>query len=191
MAGATDNKETKMCSLFRRVALPLFLVLAGLEMGCTSSPKPPAAETPQATPSNAGKVAADFALKDASGTDFKLADYKGKVVLLNFWATWCGPCKAEIPWFVEFNKKYKDSGLAVLGISMDDDGWKSVKPYITEKKIDYRIAVGNDQIGRSYGGVDSLPTTFIIDRTGKIAYTHMGLESKDVYEKEIAGLLKN
>jgi peroxiredoxin len=184
-----------MSSSMRSGAVLALVVFATLEFGCSSSPKPPVAATEgpaAATETKDGpKMAADFTLKDATGADLKLADYKGKVVLLNFWATWCGPCKVEIPWFMEFNKKYKDSGFAVLGISMDDDGWKSVKPYLAEKKIDYRIAVGNDDIGKLYGGVDALPTTFIIDRAGKIAFSHTGLEGKDTYEKEIASLLKN
>jgi thiol-disulfide isomerase/thioredoxin len=117
------------------------------------------------------------------------SDYKGKVVLLNFWATWCGPCKIEIPWFIEFNKTYKDRGFAVLGVSLDDDGWKSVKPYIAEKKIDYTVVVGNDQVSKSYGDVESLPTTFIIDRDGRIAFVHMGLVGKDTYGEEIRSLL--
>ena len=92
---------------------------------------------------------------------------------------------------MEFNKKYKDRGFAVLGISMDDDGWKSVKPYLAEKKIDYPIAIGNDELGKMYGGVEALPTTFIIDRTGKIVFSRTGLEGKDTYEKEIVSLLNN
>src|SRR5947208_1985561 len=78
--------------------------------------------------------APDFTLKDATGTAVKLSDYRGKVVLLNFWATWCGPCKIEIPWFIDFQQQYKDRDFAVLGISMDDDGWQSVKPYVAEHK---------------------------------------------------------
>ena len=156
-----------------------------LAVGCSSSPKPT-----QATADNRDrKAAANFSLPDSTGAKIALADYKGKVVLLNFWATWCGPCKIEIPWFIEFNKAYKDRGLAVLGVSLDDDGWKSVKPYLADKKIDYPVVVGNDEVAKSYGGVDALPTTFIIDRDGRIAFVHMGLVGKDTYEKEIRSLL--
>jgi len=161
------------------------LVLSALAGGCSFSPKRTAAaeENPDRKP------AANFSLPDANGIQVALADYKGKVVLLNFWATWCGPCKIEIPWFIEFNKAYKDRGFAVLGVSMDDDGWKSVKPYLAEKRIAYPVVVGNDRVSKSYGDVDSLPTTFIIDRDGKVAFVHMGLVGKDTYEKEIESLL--
>jgi len=157
------------------------LLISGLVAGCSSAPK--------AQQHLDRKPAANFSLTDASGAKVALADYKGKVVLLNFWATWCGPCKVEIPWFMEFNKAYKNRGLAVVGVSLDDDGWKSVKPYLAEKKIDYTVVVGNDAVSKSYGDVDSLPTTFIIDQDGRIAFTHTGLVSKDIYEKEIQSLL--
>ena len=135
------------------------------------------------------KAAANFSLTDATGAKVTLASYKGNVVVLNFWATWCGPCQVEIPWFVEFNKTYKSRGLAVLGISMDEDGWKSVKPYLAEKKIDYPVVIGNEDVAKLYGGVDSLPSTFIIDREGRIAFVHTGLVSKETYEKDIRNLL--
>jgi len=136
-----------------------------------------------------GKPAKSFTLQDADGKSVTLAEYKGKVVLLNFWATWCGPCKIEIPWFADFERRYKDRGFAVLGVAMDDDGWSVVKPYLEKNKINYRIAVGNDDLAKSYGGVESLPTTFIIDRDGTVTAMHQGLVSKDDYEKEIVSNL--
>ena len=135
------------------------------------------------------KLAPNFSLKDADGNAVNLADYRGKVVLVNFWATWCGPCEAEIPWFIEFEKKYKDQGFAVLGVSMDDDGWKSVRPYIASHKINYRIMIGTEKMSQLYGGVDSLPTTFIVDRQGRIAAQHVGLVDKSDYQNEILKLL--
>ena len=136
------------------------------------------------------RPAPEFTLKDSDGRPVKLADYKGKVVLLNFWATWCGPCRIEIPWFVDFEKTHKDRGFAVLGVSMDEDGWEAVKPFMQEHKVNYRMVIGSDDMAQKYGGVDSLPTTFLIDREGRIASTHIGLVSKKDYLNDIQQLLE-
>ena len=136
------------------------------------------------------KAAPDFALKDANGATVKLSDYRGKVVLLNFWATWCGPCTLEIPWFIEFEQQYKSKGFAVLGVSMDDEGWDAVKPYLTEHKMNYRVLLGNDSVSQLYGGLDALPTTFIIDQDGNVAFPpHIGLAGKNEYAHEVESLL--
>lgn len=135
------------------------------------------------------KMAPDIELKDASGKVVKLSDFRGKVVLLDFWATWCGPCAIEIPWFVDFQRKYKDRGFEVLGISMDDDGWKAITPFVAEKKINYRVVLGDDKTGDLYGGVEALPTTFVIDRDGRIASVHVGLTGKKDFEDAIEKLL--
>jgi cytochrome c biogenesis protein CcmG/thiol:disulfide interchange protein DsbE len=170
------------------------LLLAALLLGCSTAPKEEASVSePLQTsikPLTERQAAPQFELKDANGAKFTLADYKDKVVLLNFWATWCVPCKAEIPWFQEFEQKFKDQGLAVVGVSMDEEGWEAVKPYIAEHKIGYRMVVGNEQVSTLYGGIDSLPQTFMIDREGKIAAIHTGLVSKATYQKEIEDLLE-
>lgn len=137
------------------------------------------------------KAAPNFTLKDADGNAVNLADYRGKVVLVNFWATWCGPCEAEIPWFIEFEKKYKDQGFAVLGVSMDDDGWKSVRPYIASHKINYRIMIGSEVVSQQFGEIESLPTSFVLDREGRIASNHVGLVDKVDYQNEIVKLLQD
>ena len=134
------------------------------------------------------KLAPDFTLSDASGNAVKLSDFRGQVVLLDFWATWCVPCQTEIPWFVEFQQSYRDRGLAVLGISFDDDGWKAVKPYLEVKRINYPVMIGNDPVSDTYG-VGSLPTTLLIDKEGRIAVTHVGLCGKNDYLAEIKTLL--
>ncbi|MEQ1947063.1 MAG: TlpA disulfide reductase family protein [Bryobacteraceae bacterium] len=164
-----------------------------LLLGCMRNP-PAATQAPADSEIRAEaqrKPAPDFALKDVNGSPVKLSDYKGKVVLLNFWATWCGPCKLEIPWFMEFEQKYKDRDFAVLGVSFDDDGWKSVKPYITEHKLNYRVMIGSEEIGQLYGNVDALPTSFVIDRQGRIAAEHTGLVDKQDYQNEILKLLED
>lgn len=136
------------------------------------------------------KPAPDFTLQDANGDSVKLSDYRGKVILLNFWATWCGPCTVEIPWFVEFEQQYKSKGLEVVGVSMDEDGWPAIKPFVAEHKMNYRVLLGTDSVSQLYGGVDSLPTTFLIDRNGKFAFSpHIGLAGKDEYLNEIQTLL--
>jgi peroxiredoxin len=137
----------------------------------------------------ARRPAPDFALKDADGKVVKLSDYKGKVVLLNFWATWCGPCRIEIPWFIEFEQNHRDKGFAVLGVSMDEDGWEAVKPYVASHKVNYRMVIGDDMTAQKFGGVESLPSSFLIDREGRIAAVHIGLVSKRVYQDDIAQLL--
>ena len=152
----------------RIYCLAVALTLAAIGTGCS----PPATVSAAVKPEKDRKQAPDFILKDVNGASAKLSDYKGKVVLLDFWATWCGPCKIEIPWFMEFEQTYKDRGFAVVGVSMDEDGWDVVKPYIQTRKINYRILLGNDQVGQLYGGVESLPTTFLIDRSGRIAKVH-------------------
>ncbi len=159
-----------------------------LGLALISCGAPPAARA-ALKPVKDRKKAPEFTLKDATGKPVKLSDFKGKVVLLNFWATWCGPCKIEIPWFIDFEQKYKDKGFAVIGISMDEDGWKDVKPYVDLKKVNYRVVIGDDTTATLYGGVDSLPTSFVIDKEGKIAAVHVGLVSKLEYAIDIEQLL--
>ena len=139
---------------------------------------------------NVRKTAPNFTLSDSKGASVRLSDYKGKVVLLDFWATWCHGCKTEIPWYMEFQNRYKDKGLAVIGVSMDDDGWKSVKPFIEENKMNYEVVIGNEALAKLYA-VDNLPVTLLIDRTGNIAVSHAGMVDKAAFENEIRELLQN
>ena len=134
------------------------------------------------------RIAPDFDLTDAGGKLLHLSDFRRRVVLLNFWATWCAPCKIEIPWFTEFQHIYGDAGLVVLGVAMDDNGWNSVKPYVERHGVNYRVMIGDDKIAQSYGGLNALPTTLMIDRTGRIAAIHTGLIEKSTYENELKTL---
>jgi peroxiredoxin len=168
----------------RSIAL-VIVAAAALLYGCSG----PATVRASVKAEKDRKPAPNFTLTDASGKQVKLSDFKGKVVLLNFWATWCGPCKVEIPWFIEFQQTYKDRDFVVLGVSFDDDGWKSVRPYMEQKKINYRVMIGDDLTAQHFGGVESLPTTFLVDRSGRIASVHIGLVSKSDYKNEIETLL--
>lgn len=142
-----------------------------------------------ATDADSRKAAPDFTLKDEQGRDVRLSDFKGKVVLLNFWATWCGPCKIEMPWFVDFQRKYKDRGFSVIAVSLDEEGWEVVKPFTEQLKLNFPVVIGSDEMADGYGGIEALPTTFIIDKEGRIASQHMGLVSMSDYEEDIESLL--
>jgi peroxiredoxin len=147
------------------------------------------ADTPSLNPEQDRKPAPDFVLKDSTGAAVKLSDYRGQVVLLNFWATWCGPCKEEVPWFTDFERQYKDRGFTVLGVAFDERGWTTVAPYMQWSKIDYPVLLGGADLMTLYGGVDALPVTFMIDRAGRIARTHVGAAGKKTYRQEILDLL--
>lgn len=164
-------------------------LLAGIALVavCFMLPARPPADL---TAANSRKAAPDLALSDSKGTSIKLSDYKGRVVLLNFWGTFCGVCKVEIPWFVEFQNKYKESGLSVIGVSLDDN-WKSVKTYLEDKKVNYTVVLGDDDLARRFGIVNVLPGTLLIDRDGKIADLHLGMVNKEAFESEIRVLLKD
>ena len=143
-----------------------------------------------ACPANAKPANMNFTLKDMRGKDVKLSDYKGKVVLLDFWATWCGPCKIEIPWFVEFQNKYGASGLQVIGVSVDDTVDK-LRPYVKDLKMNYPVLLSlyHEDIQNAYGPLMGIPTTAIISRDGRICVKHAGISSKEIFEKEIKSLL--
>jgi peroxiredoxin len=141
------------------------------------------------TPHNVRKAAPIFALADSKGATVNLADFKGRVVLLDFWATWCHGCKTEIPWYMEFQKTYGDRGLSVIGVSMDDDGWTSVTPFLRENKLNYPVVIGNKDLAKQYG-VESMPVTLLIDREGRVADSHNGMVNKNAFEREIRTLLR-
>jgi len=143
-----------------------------------------------ACPANAKPANLNFTMKDMNGKDVRLSDYKGKVILLDFWATWCGPCKVEIPWFVEFQQKYAAKGLQVIGVSVDDTVDK-LKPYVAQFKMNYPVLQGlnHDDVQDAYGPMWGIPVTALISRDGKICAKHTGMSSKPSFENEIKSLL--
>jgi len=136
-----------------------------------------------------GSKAPEFALPDLSGKTVRLADFQGKVVILDFWATWCPPCRAEVPDFVRLQAKYRDKGLSVVGLSLDAEGAKVVRPFAEEYNVNYVMLIANDETTRSFGGVVGIPTTFVLDRTGKIVSKFIGKTELKVFEETILPLL--
>jgi len=186
----------------RLSAIPFAVIALAALLACTSLRAADSSQTPKATadtllPEYQRKTAPEFSLTGADGKPIDLANYRGKVVLLDFWATWCGGCKLEIPWYMEFDTKYKREGLAVIGVSMDDDGWKSVKPFLAQKRdpetggntaMKYPVVIGNETLAKQYN-LTSMPMTLLIDRQGKIALSHTGVVNKDDFEGHIRQLL--
>ena len=157
-----------------------------------SAPHPPKSEAAaEAACSADGNVAnLGFTLKDINGKDVVLSAYKGKVILLDFWATWCAPCKIEIPGFIELYNKYRSRGFVVLGVSMDDST-SGVKPFVQKLKMNYPVLIGTgrDDVEQAFGPLPGLPTSFIIARDGKICGQHTGFAPKEQFEREIKALL--
>ncbi len=141
-------------------------------------------------PANAKKANLDFTVTDMNGASVKLSSFKGKVILLDFWATWCPPCKAEIPGFVELQEAYRDKGLQVVGVSVDDTPDK-LKPFASEYKMNYPVLVGleRDDLQDAYGPMWGIPTTYLIARDGRICRKNSGIVGKAQYRSDIKGLL--
>jgi cytochrome c biogenesis protein CcmG/thiol:disulfide interchange protein DsbE len=139
---------------------------------------------------DAPKADLEFTLKDMNGRDVRLADLKGHVVLLNFWATWCGPCRMETPWLVELQEKYRSQGFRVIGISVDDPP-EALPPFAREFKVNYPLALGRDRddVQKAFGPVFALPMTVIIGRDGTMCVKHIGPVAKEQFESEIRALL--
>jgi peroxiredoxin len=137
---------------------------------------------------SADSLAPDFQLPDVNGGQLRLSTYRGKIVLLDFWATWCDPCREEIPQFVDLQNKYRGDGLQIIGVSMDDSP-QPVREFYAHFKMNYPVAIGNAKIGDLYGGILGLPVALVIDRDGRVYARHIGAIDVAVLEKEIVALL--
>jgi peroxiredoxin len=166
------------------VALVVALMLVfGLKMARHSSPGMATGNAQM------NGIAPDFTLQSLDGKTVRLSDFRGKPVVLNFWATWCGPCKIEMPWFVDLQKQYGPAGLQFLGVAMDDASTKDIAEFAESMKVNYPILVGKESVGDAYGGVQFLPETFYIDRNGKVVDKAFGLKGRGEIEDAIKKIL--
>jgi thiol-disulfide isomerase/thioredoxin len=175
-------------------------VIALLTVMVWADRKFPAASRPATNVTSTASEASmpSIVMKDLNGRDVTLEQYKGQVVLVNFWATWCAPCKVEIPWMIEFQKKYSSRGFTILGVSMDEDGKKAIDPFLQKERFDvngqkeamnYPILLGNDAVADKFGSIVGLPTSMLFTRDGKKIRTIVGLVNHDDIAKAIEGLL--
>jgi peroxiredoxin len=180
----------------------LLLVMILIAGGCKKNKTEPTQQTEveseitptqpiaDSTPSTTGgKPAPAFTLQDLNGKSISLSDFRGKVVILDFWATWCPPCVREIPHFIELYEQYKDRGFAMVGISLDHAGISTVKSFVRKYRVNYPILMADGQVGNAYGGIPSIPTTFVIDSAGNIRKKYVAYHDKAVFEADLKKLL--
>jgi cytochrome c biogenesis protein CcmG/thiol:disulfide interchange protein DsbE len=157
------------------------------EVETKEEPAKPLAD--EAEPSPGDKPAPSFTLQDLNGKQVSLSDFKGKVVILDFWATWCPPCVKEVPHFVALYEQYKDKGFAIVGISVDRAGISVVKSFVEKYRVNYPVLMTDRQVEKAYGDITSIPTTFVIDSAGNIRRTYVGYRDKAVFEADVKTFL--
>ena len=172
------------------IAVALFAIPLLLDDGRPAVPAQERTGAPSVCSAKSGPAKLDFTVKDMHGADVRLADFKGKVILLNYWATWCGPCKVEIPDLIALQDQYRSDGLVVLGVSQDDDP-ETLRTFAGTYKMNYPVLVGRDQpeLLDAQGPLWGLPTSYVIGRDGAICTRHVGPATKEEFEREIKALL--
>ena len=170
----------------RGAALPLVALLTALLLSSAGCGKK---EESVGMKFDVGKPAPEFTLPDLEGNQIELSSMKGKVLILDFWATWCPPCKEEVPHLVSLQSKYRDQGLQIVGLSLDKEGASKVKPFADEHDVNYTMLIANDETAKSYGGVSMIPTTFLVDRNGVVVKRFIGYTTPEAFEEAILPLL--
>jgi peroxiredoxin len=178
MANAKHSRRRDPVILIVIAMVISIMLVFGIQRVHHTPVKTPAGQLP-------GQPAPDFTLTALDGKTMKLSDFRGKAVLLNFWATWCEPCKIEMPWFIDLQKKYASQGLQVLGVAMDDAGPGEISSFAQKMGVNYPVLLGKEEVGAEYGGLEYLPSTFYINRDGKILDHVFGLVSKSEIETNI------
>jgi cytochrome c biogenesis protein CcmG/thiol:disulfide interchange protein DsbE len=187
------NSKLRPC---RAAAIRFVVVLAGLQVVSCGGREPqsrgPQGGSPSADlPGVSDRLPApDFTLKDLDGRDVRLTDFRGQVVMVNFWATWCPPCRAEIPDFIELQSQLGPKGLQIIGISLDDEGAAKVAPFASQNRINYTMLVNGNGAANAYGGIGGIPTTFLLDRQGRVVERRAGVAPREHWQHAIASLLK-
>jgi len=185
-SGLTKKQRSWIYTGFTIGVIILLFVINNMGSEPEQGPYPPN-YVPAAQRSSA--LAPDFTLPTVDGKQLKLSDYKGKVVIIDFWATWCPPCRKGIPDLIDLKKKYGSKGFEVIGISLDTDTKAQVPGFVKDKGMNYPVVYGNQNVAQLYGGIEAIPTSFVIDKHGKIVATYQGLIPSSTFESHIKKLL--
>lgn len=186
--GLTEKQRSRIYTALFILAFAIFFIVNNDWNGEEQGPYPPNYKAK--TDPSSRTEAPNFELPDLEGSQVSLSDYKGKVIIIDFWATWCAPCRKAIPELIELKNEYADKGVEIIGISLDTDTKDNVDPFVEKMEINYPVVYGNTRITQSFGGIQSIPTSFVIDKQGRIFSRYTGYVNKQVYENDINKLIK-